>query len=104
MDEVLPACPRAGPDEQPDTSEPCDQVKVTVDEGADEGTKVDVDVPPEVSDSGLAKGDQLALLRTPGQDGEPAVLAYSRSSGRPRSGSWRGCSWWWSLPWPGAAA
>ena len=35
VDEVLPACPRAGPDEQPDTSEPCNQVKVTVDEGAD---------------------------------------------------------------------
>ena len=35
-----------------------------------------VDVPPEVSGSGLAKGDQLVLLRTPGQDGQPAVLAY----------------------------
>ena len=34
VDEVLPACPRAGPDEEPDTSEPCGQVKVTVDEGA----------------------------------------------------------------------
>ena len=76
VDEVLPACPRAGPDDQPDTSEPCNQVKVTVDEGADKGTKVTVDVPPEVSESGLAKGDQLVLLRTPGQDGQPAVLSY----------------------------
>ena len=30
-----------GPDEQPDTSEPCGQVTVTVAEGADEGTEVD---------------------------------------------------------------
>ena len=76
VDEVLPVCPRAGPDEQPDTSEPCGQVKVTVDEGVDKGTEATVDVPPEVSGSGLAKGDQLVLLRTPGQDGQPAVLAY----------------------------
>ncbi len=76
VDDVLPACPRAGPDEQPDTSAPCGQVKATVDEGADKGTKVDVDVPPEVSDAGLAKGDHLILLRTPGQDGQPAILSY----------------------------
>ena len=25
VDEVLPACPRAGPDDEPDTSEPCGQ-------------------------------------------------------------------------------
>ncbi len=76
VDEVLPACPRAGPNDQPDTSEPCGQVTVTVDEGAEQGTKVTVDVPPEVSDAGLAQGDQLVLLRTPGQDGQPAVLSY----------------------------
>ena len=33
-------------------------------------------MPPEVSDAGLAKGDQLVLLRTPGQDGQPATLSY----------------------------
>ena len=78
VDEVLPACPRAGPDEEPDTSEPCGQVKVTVDEGVDKGTEATVDVPPEVSDSGLAKGDQLVLLRTPAQDGQPAILVLLR--------------------------
>jgi uncharacterized membrane protein len=76
VDEVLPACPRAGPDDEPDTSEPCGQVKVTVDEGVDAGTKATVDVPPEVSSAGLAKGDHLVLLRTPGEDGQPAVLSY----------------------------
>jgi uncharacterized membrane protein len=76
VDDVLPACPREGPEAEPDTSKPCGQVKVTVDEGADKGTKVTVDVPPQVSDAGLAKGDHLVLLRTPAQDGQPAVLSY----------------------------
>ena len=76
VDDVLPACPRAGPEDEPDASEPCGQVKATVDEGVDKGTKVTVDVPPEVSDAGLGKGDHLVLLRTPGQDGQPAILSY----------------------------
>ncbi len=76
VDDVLPACPQAGPNEEPDTSQPCGQVRVTVDEGVDRGTEVTVDVPPEVSGSGVAKGDHLVLLRAPGQDGQPAVLSY----------------------------
>ena len=76
VDEVLPACPRAGPNAQPDTSRPCGTVKVTVDDGVDKGTTATVDVPPEVSDSGLEQGDHLVLLRTPGQDGQPAILSY----------------------------
>jgi uncharacterized membrane protein len=76
VDRVLPACPRAGPEEEPDTSAPCGQVKVTVDEGPDAGKKATVDVPPEVSDSGLATGDHLVLLRTPEQDGQPSTLSY----------------------------
>jgi uncharacterized membrane protein len=76
VDEVLPACPRSGPDAQPDTSEPCGQIKVTVTEGEDDGKKVTVDVPPEVSDAGLEKGDRLVLLRTPAADGQPATLSY----------------------------
>ena len=76
IDEVLPVCPRAGPDEQPDTSQACGQIKVTVDEGASKGTKVDVGVPPEVSDAGLHKGDHLVLIRAPEKDGQPATLNY----------------------------
>ena len=71
VDEVLPVCPQSGPSSELDTSKPCDQVKVTVDEGADKGTKTAVDVPPEVVGAGLQKGD-----RTPGQDGQPATLSY----------------------------
>jgi uncharacterized membrane protein len=76
VEEVLPVCPQAGPSSEVDTSKPCNQVKVTVDEGADKGTKTSVGVPPEVIGSGLAKGDRLVLLRTPGEAGQPATLSY----------------------------
>jgi uncharacterized membrane protein len=75
VDEVLPACPESGTGAQPDTTK-CGKVKVTVDEGVAKGTAVTVDVPPEVTASGLEKGDQLVLLRTPGQGGQPATLSY----------------------------
>ena len=76
VEEVLPVCPRAGPGQEPDTSKPCGQVVATVDQGADSGKKVTVDVPPEVSGSGLAKGDHIVLLRTPAGGGQPATLTY----------------------------
>jgi uncharacterized membrane protein len=76
VDEVLPICPQSGPDEEPDTSKPCGQIEATVAEGDDKGTKVTVDVPPEVSNAGLAEGDRLVLLRTPGADGQPATFGY----------------------------
>jgi uncharacterized membrane protein len=76
VDSVQPACPRAGPDDPPDTTKPCGQIQATVTEGEAKGTKVTVDVPPEVSDAGLKKGDELELLRTPPKDGQPATLSY----------------------------
>ncbi|MDX6371341.1 MAG: hypothetical protein QOD98_329 [Nocardioidaceae bacterium] len=76
IDEVQPACPRTGPDQPADTSKPCGQIKVTVDEGADKGTEVTVGVPPEVSDAGLHNGDHLILIRAPAKDGRPASLNY----------------------------
>ena len=76
VDRVLPACPRSGPDTEPDTSKPCGQIRVTVAEGTDQGQEVEVDVPPEVSAAGLAEGDRLVLLRTPGADGQPATFGY----------------------------
>jgi len=76
VDEVLPACPRSGPNAEPDTSKPCGQIKATVAEGSDHGTQVTLDVPPEVSDAGLGKGDRLELIRTPGPDGQPATFGY----------------------------
>jgi uncharacterized membrane protein len=74
VDEVQPACPR-GPDVDPG-AQACGQIKVTVDEGADKGTKVTVGVPPEVSDAGLDPGDHLVLIRAPEQAGQPATLNY----------------------------
>jgi hypothetical protein len=57
VQEVLPVCPQSGPSSEIDTSNPCNQVKVTVDEGADKGTKATAGVPPEVIGSGRAKSD-----------------------------------------------
>ena len=76
VDTVLPLCPQSGPDAPPDTSAPCGQVEVTVAGGADKGTEVAVDVPPEVTGAGLEKGDRLVLLRTPGADGQEATFGY----------------------------
>ena len=76
VDQVDPGCPRDGPDDEPDTSEPCGQIRATVTEGKDTGKKVTLDVPPDVSDAGLKKGDQLKLIRTPPKDGQPSTLSY----------------------------
>jgi uncharacterized membrane protein len=76
VDAVEPACPREGPDDQADTTKPCGQIRATVTEGEDKGTKVALDVPPEVSGAGLQKGDELELLRTPPQGDQPATLTY----------------------------
>jgi uncharacterized membrane protein len=71
VDEVAPPCatltePRDG----------CGTLEVTVADGADEGTAVTVEVPPQVSDAGLQPGDRVELVRTPGAEGEPATLTY----------------------------
>ncbi len=76
IDEVQPACPRSGPDTEPDTTKPCGQIKVTVAEGVDDGTKATLDVPPEVSDAGLEKGDRVILQHKPASDGQPTTLSY----------------------------
>jgi uncharacterized membrane protein len=76
VERVEPVCPRAGPDDQPDASEQCGRIRATVTEGEDKGTKVDLDVPPGVSEAGLEKGDELELIRTPPKDGQPATLVY----------------------------
>ncbi|WP_309647641.1 YibE/F family protein [Nocardioides sp.] len=47
----------------------CGRIRAVVDEGASEGTQVLVDVPPQISDSGLDPGDRIELVRQP-QEGE----------------------------------
>jgi uncharacterized membrane protein len=71
VDGVAPACasltePREG----------CGTLAVTVAEGADTGTEVEVEVPPQVSNAGLTEGDRVELIRTPAVEGEPAALSY----------------------------
>ncbi len=80
VDTVEPACP-----DQP--SEPvaaCGRIHATVDEGADRGTEVVVDVPPQVSDSGLGAGDRIELVRHPdrpeGSDDRFSYFGTDRST------------------------
>ena len=63
--EVQRAC---APDENP-AEQACGRIRAVVDEGASEGTQVLVDVPPQISDSGLGAGDRIELVRQP-QEGE----------------------------------
>jgi len=110
VDKVLPVCPQDGPDSEPDTSTPCGQIRATVADGVDQGTKVTVDVPPEVSSAGLTPDDRL-VLRTIGSSccapraprGSRPLSATSRSNGRPRSGWSPACSHSSSSPSPGCA-
>jgi uncharacterized membrane protein len=54
----------------------CGHVTARVTSGAESGTTVTVEVPPEVSDSGLRRGDTLELLRIPGASGKQASYSY----------------------------
>lgn len=62
----------------------CGRLRVQVAEGPDAGTRVDVNVPPQVSDSGLRAGDTVELLRTEPQEGTDATYSYfATDRGRP---------------------
>jgi uncharacterized membrane protein len=65
-----PACPDLAP------ADDCGAVQVTIDEGEDKGTEVRVPVPPEVSDSGLQKGDTIRLISTPATEVAPERHGY----------------------------
>ena len=67
---VQPACASLN-----DETDGCGQVTAKVGKG-DDAEQVTVEVPPEVSESGLEAGDELRLLRIPGADGEPAQYSY----------------------------
>jgi uncharacterized membrane protein len=80
VDEVEPVCASA---EVSPEEEQCGRIMATVDEGADKGTEVSVEVPPQVTGSGLGRGDRLELVRQPQEEG-PAAYAYF---GTERSGA-----------------
>jgi uncharacterized membrane protein len=71
VDSVAPPCASLT-----EPAEGCGTIAVTVSEGVDEGTEADIEVPPQVSEAGLEPGDRVALLRTPGADGQPSTLTY----------------------------
>jgi uncharacterized membrane protein len=75
---VRPSCPQDPSEAR--ASAACDTVHVKVLEGAGKGDRADVQVPPEVTTSGIGKGDHLELFRTPGKDG--GAPSYSFSSVR----------------------
>jgi uncharacterized membrane protein len=70
VDRVQPACPSL--DEQ---TENCGQVTATVRDGGD-STQVTVQVPPEISESGLEGGDRLRMLRLPEGEGQSVRYAF----------------------------
>jgi uncharacterized membrane protein len=80
VDEVEPVCASA---EVSPEEEQCGRIMATVDEGADKGTEVSVEVPPQVTGSGLGQDDRLELVRQPQEEG-PATYAYF---GTERSGA-----------------
>jgi len=77
---VGPACPLAGDDAgvpgAPLQDGTCSVVVATIGEGADEGREVSVTVAPEVSASGLQRGDTIDLQLTPPFDGQPGQASY----------------------------
>ncbi len=58
------------------TQSGCGQIEVVVSEGAGKGEHATLQVPPEVLEAGLAKGDTVELTRTPPNGTTPAQLAY----------------------------
>jgi uncharacterized membrane protein len=46
-------------------------------EGAGKDERAEVSVPPEVTSSGVGRGDHVELVRTPGKNGEPATYSFS---------------------------
>lgn len=82
---VLPSCKPIGPPPSGETledaldagrQEPCGEVRAEVMDGSDRGKTVTVNVPSEVSRSGLARGDVVQLQRTPGSQQFPPNYAF----------------------------
>lgn len=54
----------------------CGQLLATVQTGTDRGRDVAVQVPPDITRSGLAAGDEIELQLIPGVDGQPGQASY----------------------------
>jgi uncharacterized membrane protein len=71
VDEVAPACKSLT-----EPPEGCGTMTVTVADGVDKGEQTEVQVPPQVTNVGLATGDRVELIRTPTTDDQPAAFSY----------------------------
>jgi uncharacterized membrane protein len=59
------------------TAQNCDLIQIKVLEGVGKGDRADVQVPPEVTSSGLSRGDHVEVFRTPAKDGQPVSYTFS---------------------------
>ena len=76
VDQVQAACPRAENGGTSGGGNDCGNVVATIHDGAGKGDKITVPVAPQVIDSGLTRGDEIRVERTPGQDGRGASYGY----------------------------
>jgi uncharacterized membrane protein len=72
--DVAPACPIS--QGQSESHPRCGTIDVKIVDGAGKGNSVQVQVAPEVTASGLGPGDQVQLLRTPAQHGQPVSYTF----------------------------
>ena len=76
VQQVQPLCPRNGEGQSGNQAPTCGQVRVRLDSGAKQGESVLVPVSPQVTESGLRRGDTMELLQTPTKQGQPATFAF----------------------------
>jgi uncharacterized membrane protein len=76
IESVQPACPQSGGDAgEAAPPEGCGKAQVTVVGGAGDGDGAQIDLPPQVSESGLETGDEVRLTRR-AAEGQPATYSY----------------------------
>lgn len=80
IESVQPACPSSDADEAADEGgvaapEDCGRARITVVGGTGDGDETEVDLPPQVSESGLEAGDEVRLTRRAVED-QPAAYSY----------------------------
>lgn len=71
---VAPACPTAK--QTTGSTGGCGTIEVRVLDGGGGGDRAHVQVPPEVTASGVGAGDRVQLLRTPAQHGQPVSYTF----------------------------
>jgi uncharacterized membrane protein len=74
VEKLQKSCP--GEDAAATTSPDCGNVEAELTTGPEAGTTKIVGVPPGVSESGLAKGDTIRLMRIPAQKGGSATYSF----------------------------